>query len=103
LALKLTLSAHARAKVKERKLSVRILSKVIAMPQLRYYDIASRAQISIARISQLGEEVHLVVVYRRNDDTFHVVTAYPVKEISRQVQRKLKATQWIPLSAEDHP
>ena len=102
MALKVSLSAHARVKLKERKLSIRIVSKVLAAPQLEYYDIALGAHISIARVQQFGEAIHLVVVYRRNGDRFHVVTAYPVKDISSETQRKLKGGRWMPTAAEGH-
>jgi hypothetical protein len=66
-------------------------------PQARFYDTGSRAEIAVGEISQQGLSLGLVVVFRRRDSLYHVVTAYPVKDVEGEVERKVKIGRWIPI------
>ena len=86
----MTLSIHAKFKLRERRLTIEQVSKALATPENRYYDTVSGALVSVASVKSLGDDVSLVVVYRREADAAHVVTAYPVKEAAAERRRKVR-------------
>lgn len=95
--MKLSFSKHARVKIEERQITEELLRTVLENPEGRYYDTTSRAQAAVRRVSQRGVRLCLVVVFRRRDDVFHVVTAYPVKDLRGEMERKVKSGRWIPI------
>jgi len=66
-------------------------------PQARFYDTGSRAEVAVGEVSQQGLGLSLVVVFRRRNDVHYIVTAYPVKDVEGEVERKVKTGRWFPI------
>jgi len=97
MTLRVSFSRHANEKVKERQIAERAVIAVLQNPQARFYDTVSRAEIAAGEMRLQGVTLCLVVVFRRRDDTHHVVTAYPVRDLGSEVERKVKSGRWIPV------
>ena len=59
--------------------------------------------MSIAKAPELGPRVNLVVVDRITAESIHVVTSYPVKDVTGEIQRKIEVGRWIPSTLEGWP
>lgn len=90
-------SKHARDKTKEREISEGMVAEVLEKPQVRLYDTNSRAEVVAGKISQQDVSLDLVVIFRRKNDVFHIITVYPVKDASDEMERKIKMGRWIPV------
>lgn len=94
---RITFSKHAKEKLAERGIPEDALVTVLRAPKLKFYDVFSRATVAIGDFVQEGVKLHLVVVFRKKDGSFHVVTAYPVRDVEGEVERKVKAGRWLPI------
>jgi len=70
---------------------------VLEGPEARFYDISSGAEVAYKEVNQHGVSLILVVVFRRRDDVCHIVTAYPIKDVKDEIERKVKIGRWIPI------
>lgn len=95
MALRLSFSRHAGRKLEERQITEDMLMRVLQNPQARFYDTSSLAQVAIREVSQHALSVNLVVIFRRRDDLYHIVTAFPLKDLKSEVERKVKVGRWI--------
>ena len=74
-----------------------MLREVLQSPEALFYDTNSGAQIVIRKMSLQEVDFNLVVVFRRKEaDTYHIVTAYPVTDVEDEIRRKVKVGRWIP-------
>jgi hypothetical protein len=62
-----------------------------------FQDTSPWAQVSVGELSRQGLRPSIAVVFRRRDDICHIVTAYPVKEVRDDIERKVKTVRWIPI------
>jgi len=92
---RLSFSKHAMEKMKERGIGIEDLRRVLESPRLRFYDASSRAEVVVGESHLYGLKIHLVVVFRRRGEELHIVTVYPVREVEREVERKVKSGRWI--------
>ena len=97
IALRLSFSKHAKEKVVERQIAEETLTAILENPQARFYDTGSRAEVIVGEISQQGLILSLVVVFRRKGKVYHIITAYPVKDVEVEVERKVKIGRWVPI------
>jgi len=74
-----------------------MLMVVLEKPRVRFYDVSSRAEVNIGEIILQGLSLGLVVVFKRRGDVYHVVTAYPVRDMRGEAERKVKIRKWIPI------
>jgi len=95
--LKLSFSRHARAKLGERQIGQEKLTSVLQNPREVFYDATSLAQVAIRQVDLHGIGVDLVVIFRRRDGAYHIVTAYPVKDVRGEVERKVNSGRWVPI------
>jgi len=94
--LKLSFSKHARAKLGKRQINEEALTSVLQNPRSAFIDTTSLAQVAIQQVDLHGVGVDLVVIFRR-DGAYHIVTAYPVKDVRSEVQRKVNSGRWVPI------
>ena len=95
--MRIRFSRHAGLKVEERRITEAVLKSVLQNPHARFYDTNSRAQVAIGEVDQQGVRINMVAVFRRKDDVYHVVTAYPVKDVTGEMRRKVNSGRWIPI------
>lgn len=95
--MKLSYSKHARDKIRQREISEGMVAKALEKPEARLYDTSSRAEVVVSKISQQDISLDLLVIFRRRNDVFHIITAYPVKDVRDEMERKIKMGRWIPL------
>ena len=92
---KLSLSKHAREKLRQRRIPLEELERVLENPQYRFYDVTSRSEVAIGEASLYGMQLSLAIIYRRRNGKPHIVTAYPVREVEEEIERKVKDGRWI--------
>lgn len=90
-------------KMKERGLRKDVVSRTLSKPRWTFYDVESGARVSVAGVSDLGEDINLVVIHRFTGGSIHVVTSYPVKDIFNEIRRKVKAGRWVESTLEGWP
>jgi len=93
--LKLSYSKHARAKLGKRQINEEALTSVLQNPRSAFIDTTSLAQVAIRQVDLHGVGVDLVVIFRKRDGAYHIVTAYPVKDVRSEVQRKVNSGRWV--------
>lgn len=49
--------------------------------------MVARAEVAVGEISQQGLSFNIVVIFRKNGDVYHIVTAYPVRIVEGEVER----------------
>ncbi|MEJ5300827.1 MAG: DUF4258 domain-containing protein [Thermodesulforhabdaceae bacterium] len=88
------LSKHAKLKIEERRIDLENIEKVLKNAELIFYDIISKSFVSIGKI-KIGEmETNLIVVHKKEDDEIKIITAYPCKNIDKEIKRK-ERLKWI--------
>lgn len=95
--MKLSFSKHAQAKIAERRITEEMVTNALQDPEAKFYDTGSRAQVAIREVSQQGLRLSLVVVFRRTNHVYHIVTAYPLKDARDEAEKKVKIGRWIPI------
>lgn len=70
---------------------------VLRDPEAKFYDAGSRAQVAIRAVSQQGLRLNLVIVFRRTNHGYHIVTAYTLKDAKDETRKKVKIGRWIPI------
>lgn len=87
-------SKHALLKIKERKIEKELIEKVILEPDFLFYDIASKCMIAIGKVIITGTETNLIVPFEKECDVVKVVTAYPCKNLKKELRRK-EGEKWV--------
>jgi len=93
--LNLILSRHAREKIKLRGLKMELINQVLNSPEQIYFDVVTRLYVAIRNVDFHDEKIPMVVVYRPENDSYYIATAYPCKEFKEEVDRKVKKGRWI--------
>jgi len=93
--VKITLTRHARAKLRERALPLDIVKRVVEAPRHRFYDLVSGAEVSIGEVESHERRIVLAVVFIRRGERIRIVTAYPCKRMLEEIERKKKSGRWI--------
>lgn len=88
-------SKHAREKMKERGIGIEDLRRVFESPMFRFYDVVSRAEVIMGECTLYNIKIFLTVIFRRRDDSLHIITVYPVRDVEEEVRRKVKSGRWI--------
>ena len=92
--MKLRLSKHAKQKIDERKVRVEDIKEVVKDAEIVFYDIDSKAFVSIGKIVFEGVETNLVVVYKKEKEAIKIITVYPCRDIEKETKRK-EVKRWI--------
>ena len=92
--MKIKFSKHAQNKIKERRIRVEDIENVLKNPNSIFYDVDSKAFVSIAEIEVEEIKINLIVVHKKEGEAVKVITAYPCKNIEREVKRK-EGLIWI--------
>ena len=92
--MKILLSKHAQEKVSERRIEIQHIERVLNHVEYRFYDIFSKAFISIAQIRIESINTNLIVVHKSEKDQIKIVTAYPCRDIEKEIKRK-EGSRWI--------
>jgi hypothetical protein len=92
--MKIILSKHAEFKFQERKIDVKMVKDVLEIYEHLFYDITARTIVAIGKVKIDEKETNLVVVFTKKDDEFYVVTAYPVKNVDKEIKSK-EGKRWI--------
>jgi hypothetical protein len=87
-------SKHALLKIKERKIEKELVKKVIQEPEFLFYDIMGKCMIAISKVIIAGTETHLVVPFERESGEVKVVTAYPCRNLKKEIRRK-EGKKWV--------
>lgn len=95
--MKITLTRHARAKLRERASPLDMVRRVVEAPTHRFYDVISGAEVSIGEVEFHGRRIVLAVVFIRRGKRIRVVTTYPCKRMLEEIKRKKKLGRWIEL------
>ncbi len=64
-------------------------------PHYTFYDVASNANIAVRTFGVSSRRVGLVVVFVVGAKGVRVVTVYPVREVRREIGRKVNSGRWI--------
>ncbi|MBS7606910.1 hypothetical protein KEJ14_03605 [Candidatus Bathyarchaeota archaeon] len=81
--------------MKERGIGIEDLRRVFENPIFRFYDVSSRAEVTIGESILYDLKIFLVVIFRRKDDCLHIITIYPIRNVREEVERKVKSGRWI--------
>ena len=95
--MRITLTRHARAKLRERALPLDAVRRVIEAPEYRFYDVVSDVEVSIGETELDGRHTILAVVFIRRDKRIRIVTAYPCKGMLEEIERKERLGRWVRL------
>jgi len=55
-----------------------MLTAVLEILQVRFYGMGFRAEVAVGEIIRQGLSLSLVVNFRRRNDIYYVITAYPI-------------------------
>ena len=91
---KIVLSKHAQLKIKERRLDVDTIKRVIEEPASLFFDILSKTMAAIRKVEISGIETNLVVVFTHQAEEVKVITAYPCRNIDREIKAK-EGKRWL--------
>jgi len=47
----------------------------------RFYDVLSRAEVIIGESTLYNLKIFLIVIFRRRDNSLHIITVYPVRDV----------------------
>jgi hypothetical protein len=92
--MKITLSKHAQFKFQERKINIRMIEEVLERYEHLFYDLIARIIVAIGKIKIDGKETNLVVIFTKKEDEIYIVTAYPVRDIEKEIKSK-EGKRWI--------
>jgi hypothetical protein len=56
--------------------------------------IIARTIVAIGKIKIDGKETNLVVIFTKKEDEIYIVTAYPVRDIEKEIKSK-EGKRWI--------
>lgn len=87
-------SRHALLKIKERKIEKELIEKVIQEPEFLFYDVIGKCMIAIGRVIMAGMETNLIVPFEKENDVVKVVTAYPCRNVKKEIRRK-EGKKWV--------
>lgn len=87
-------SKHALLKIKERKIGKELIEKVILEPDFLFYDITSRCMVAIGKVTMAGTETNLIVPFEKESDVVKIVTAYPCRNLKKEMRRK-EGKKWV--------
>ncbi|RLD97921.1 MAG: hypothetical protein DRI92_04805 [Aquificota bacterium] len=91
---KIVFSKHALLKIEEWKLSPETVEAVVTRPDSLFFDILSRALVAIKKVEIGDVETNLIVVFKPEDGGTRVITAYPCKNIDKEVKAK-EGKRWL--------
>lgn len=92
--MRLKFSKHAEYKIKERRIRVEDIEKVLKDADFIFYDIDSKVFVSIGKIEVKQVKTNLVVLHKKENDTIKIITAYPCKNIEKEIKRK-EGSKWL--------
>jgi len=94
--MKIVLTEHAKERLRERKISIAEVEKVINSPKRRFYDLRSGHFIVIGRRDI--PEHWLIVVHDRRDNIVEVITVIDTsKSLDKIIGRRLSSRRWVEL------
>ncbi|MCE4614978.1 MAG: DUF4258 domain-containing protein [Desulfurococcales archaeon] len=94
--MKIAYSRHAELRVSIREIGENEVAEVLSNPVNVYYDIVTDTLISVGK--RTGRKDHwLIVVYKKKNDTYRIVTVIDTKNIDRIVEKKTISGRWIPV------
>jgi len=92
--MKIILSKHAQFKFQERKIDVKMIEKILENHEFLFYDLIAKTMVAIGKIKIEEKKTNLVVVFTKRGDEIFVITAYPVKNIDKEIKNK-EGKRWI--------
>jgi len=95
--VEITVTRHARAKLRERALPLDVVKRVIEAPNYRFYDVISGGEVSIGEVEFRKTRIVLAVVFIRRGERISIVTAYPCSRMLEEIERKKKSGRWTGL------
>ena len=92
--MKILLSKHAQEKLNERRIEIQHIEQVLNNVEYHFYDLFSKAFISIAKIRIEGINTNMIVVHKSEKDQIKIVTVYPCRDLEKEIKRK-EGSKWI--------
>jgi predicted aspartyl protease len=92
--MKIILSKHAQFKFRERKIEIKMIEKVLESYEYLFYDLIAKTMVAAGKIKIDDTETNLVVIFTKRKDEIYIVTAYPVKNIDKEIKNK-EGKRWI--------
>jgi hypothetical protein len=92
--MKIILSKHAQFKFQERKIDIKMIERILEKYEYLFYDLIAKTIVVIGKIKIGGKETNLVVIFTKREDEIYIVTAYPVKDIDKEIKSK-EGKRWI--------
>ena len=92
--MKITFSKHALQKIKERKIKIKIIEKVLTNSEILFYDLTDKTLIAVAKVKIDNTQTNLVVVFIKEMNEIKIVTTYPCKDINKEISRK-EGKRWV--------
>jgi predicted aspartyl protease len=92
--MKIILSKHAQFKFQERKIETKMIEKILEDYAYLFYDLITKAMIAVGKIKIDGVETNIVIVFTKKENEFYIITAYPCKDISKEIKKK-EGGRWI--------
>ncbi|MCD6489916.1 MAG: DUF4258 domain-containing protein [Thermodesulfobacterium sp.] len=92
--MKITFSKHASQKIKERKIKVEMIKKVLNDPEFLFYDLIERILVAVAKVKINDIQTNLVVIFTKKGEEIKIVTTYPCKNIDKEIKRK-EGIKWV--------
>jgi len=92
--MKTRFSKHALKKIVERELKIPELRKILKNPNLVYYDLHLKTMVAIGETKIADVKTNLIIPFVRERDTFRVITAYPCKNLEREIRKK-EGRRWV--------
>ena len=66
--MKITFSKHALQKIKERKIRIEMIEKVLSNPEFIFYDLIEKTLVAVAKVKIDDIQTNLIVVFTKKGE-----------------------------------
>jgi len=89
---KIEYTKHLLNRIKLRKISKKIIKKILKSPQYIFFDKLNRTKVA------LGEDnnIYFMIAYIEDKNKLKVITIHPIKK--SQIENRLTKKRWVKLS-----
>ncbi len=91
--MKLVFTDHLKTRLKQRKISSRLVRDVFKQDAEKYWDKLRDHHIIVGNISYKGATGKVLIAYDKIDETLEIITIHTITEV--QIKQRLSSGRWI--------
>jgi hypothetical protein len=90
--IKIEYTNHLQNRIKSRKISKRIINKILKYPNFLLFDTLNQTKIAIGEVNN----IYYMIAYVDDKNKLKVITIHPIKK--SQIDNRLQRKRWIKIS-----